>query len=171
MDNTVMELVEMLYQMITDAWGMPLGADKCVIERDRVLDILDEIKAQLPAEIEESKKLMAAKSEYIAGAKKEAESIRKMAEDQARRMVDEMEVSKLAKARAQDLVEESEKKSVELRKVANDYAADTLKRTEDAISAALEEVRQSRASFRAAAGTKVTETSRSSPLIADEDLD
>lgn len=154
MDNSVMELVEMLYQMMTEAWGMPLGADKCVVERDRVMDILDEIKAQLPAEIEESKKLMAAKTEYIASAKREAESIRKVAEEQARKMVDELEVTRMAKTRAQEMIAESERKSVELRKVANDYAADTLKRTEDAISAALEEIRHSRASFRAVAGQR-----------------
>lgn len=155
MDNSVMELVEMLYQMMTEAWGMPLGADKCVVERDRVMDILDEIKAQLPAEIEESKKLMAAKSEYIASAKREAESIRKVAEEQARKLVDEQEITRLSKVRAQETTAEAERKSVELRKVANDYAADTLKRTEDAISAALEEIRRSRASFRAVAGTRM----------------
>lgn len=166
MDNSVMELVEMLYQMMTEAWGMPLGADKCVVERDRVMDILDEIKAQLPAEIEESKKLMAAKSEYISSAKREAESIRKVAEEQARKMVDEMEITRLAKTRAQEMMTESERKSVELRKVANDYAADTLKRTEDAISAALEEIRRSRASFRAVAGGRAV---GQAPLTPDDD--
>jgi len=154
MDNSVMELVEMLYQMMTEAWGMPLGADKCVVERDRVMDILDEIKAQLPAEIEESKKLMAAKNEYIASAKREAESVRKVAEEQARKMVDEVEITRMAKAKAKDMMAEAERRSVELRKVANEYAADTLRRTEDAISTALEEVRQSRASFRAVAGLR-----------------
>jgi len=61
MENGVLELVEMMYQMITEAYGVPLGKDRCVIERDRFLDILDELKAQLPAEIEESKKLIAAR--------------------------------------------------------------------------------------------------------------
>ena len=50
MGNDVQELIDMLYNMITDAWGLPLGAEKCVIERDKVLDLLDEIKAQLPTE-------------------------------------------------------------------------------------------------------------------------
>lgn len=156
-DNSVMELVEMLYQIMTEAWGMPLGADKCVVERDRVMDILDEIKAQLPAEIEESKKLMAAKNEYIASAKSEADSIRKVAEEQARKFVDEQEITRLAKTKVQEMLTEAERKSAELRKVANDYAADTLKRTEDAIEAALDEVRQSRASFRSASGTRTTQ--------------
>lgn len=157
MDNSVMELVEMLCQIMTEAWGMPLGADKCVVERDRIMDILDEIKAQLPAEIEESKKLMAAKNEYIASAKNEADSIRKVAEEQARKLVDDQEIMRLAKSKVQDMLAEAERKSAELRKVANGYASDTLRRTEDAIGAALDEVRQSRSSFRSVAGTQTTQ--------------
>lgn len=165
MENSVMELVEMLCQIMTEAWGMPLGADKCVVERDRVMDILDEIKAQLPAEIEESKRLMAAKNEYISSAKNEADSIRKVAEEQARKMVDEQEITRTAKTKAQEMVEDARQKSAELRKVANDYAADTLRRTEDAIGTALEEIRQSRASFRSAANMQSQRVS----LTPDED--
>ena len=97
--NSVLELVEMMYQMVTEAYGVPLGKDRCVIERDRFLDILDELKAQLPAEIEESKKLMAARQEFIAGAKREAESIRRVAEEHARQKVDDQEVVREADAR------------------------------------------------------------------------
>ena len=46
MGNDVQELIGMLYNMITDAWGLPLGAEKCVIERDKVLDMLDEIRTR-----------------------------------------------------------------------------------------------------------------------------
>jgi hypothetical protein len=39
-----------------------------------------------------------------------------------------------------------------IRRVANEYADDALRRTEEAISAALDEVRQSRSRFHSAAG-------------------
>ena len=48
MDNEAMELIEMLYTMVSEAWGVPLGNDKCIVERDKVLGILEEIKARLP---------------------------------------------------------------------------------------------------------------------------
>jgi len=138
----------MLYSMITDAWGLPLGAEKCVIERDKALDLMDEIKAQFPPELAEAKRLVAARAEFINNAKREAESIRKVAEERARQMVDEEEIVRSAKAKANSIVSAAESKSNELRRVANEYADDTLKRTEDAISDALGEVRQSRARFR-----------------------
>ncbi len=148
MGNSVQELLDMLHQMITEAWGLPLGAEKCVIERDKVLDLLDEIRAQFPAELAEAQRLIAARNEFISNAKKEADSIRKVAEDRARQLVDEQEVVKNARAKSDALLSEAETKSSELKKVANTYADDALRRTEEAITAALEEVRQSRSRFR-----------------------
>jgi len=164
MDNTVVELVDMLYQMVSEARGIPLGVDKCIVERDRVMDILDEIKTQLPAEIEESKKLITAKNEYIASAKREAESIRKVAEEHARQMVDDQEIIRAARSRAQEVMIAADQKSKELRKVANDYAEDALKRTEEAITAALDEIRQSRSRFRSASSARSAQ-----PLTPDDD--
>jgi len=150
MGNGVQELLDMLYNMVSDAWGLPLGAEKCVIERDKVLDLLDEIRAQLPTEIAEAKRLVEARAEFINNAKKEAESIRKIAEDRARQMVDEQEIVRNAKAKAEHITRVAEEKSAELRKAANEYTDDTLRRTEEAISEALDEVRQSRMRFRSA---------------------
>lgn len=44
----VMELIETLYSMVTEAWGVPLGNDKCIVERENVLEILNEIKRASP---------------------------------------------------------------------------------------------------------------------------
>jgi len=173
MENSVLELVEMMYQMITEAYGVPLGKDRCVIERDRFLDILDELKAQLPAEIEESKKLIAARQEYIAGAKREAESIRRVAEEHARQKVDDQEVAREARLRANEMLSKAEAKSAELKKMANMYADDSLQRTEEAISAALEEVKNSRARFRSVAGVNAgqqQEPKSRMPLDPDEEI-
>ena len=150
MGNDVMELIDMLYNMVTEAWGLPLGAEKCVIERDKVLDLLDEIKAQLPGEIAEAKRLVSSRAEYISNAKREAESMRKVAEQRARQMVDQEEIVRAAKQRANEIISAAEAKSNELKRVANDYADDALRRTEEAISEALNEVHSSRTRFRSA---------------------
>ena len=174
-ENGVLELVEILYQMVTDAMGVPLGKERCIIERDQFLDILDELKAQLPAEIEESRKLMAARQEFIAGAKREAESIRRVAEEHARQKVDDQEVVREAKLKANEVLSKAEFKAAELKKMANAYADDALKRTEDAIDTALEEVRGSRARFRSVAGTGMREDfddepASRMPLTPDDEI-
>jgi len=166
--NGAMELINTMYDIVRDAYGVPLGNQRCVIERDNFLDLLDELKAQLPGEIEESRKLIAARQEYIAGAKREAESIRRVAEEHARQRVDEQEIIRQAKQMAGEVMSKAEVKSGELKKMANMYADDTLKRTEEAITAALEEVRNSRSRFRSAAGAQMREA-RQEPLTPDDE--
>ena len=155
MDNRIQELLDMLYTMINDAWGLPLGAEKCVIERDKVLELLDEIKAQLPSELAEAQSLVSARDRFISNAKTEAETIRKTAEAKAAQLMDEQEVIRAAKAKANSIVHAAETKSAELRRVANEYADDALRRTEEAISEALNEVHQSRTRFRSASAAYI----------------
>ncbi|MBR1455775.1 MAG: hypothetical protein IJ594_01275, partial [Oscillospiraceae bacterium] len=119
MDNhDVIALLDSLYNMVTEAWGVPLGNDKCIIEREKAIDIINEIKANLPSSIAEAKRLVAARDEFIGNAKREAEALRKSAEEKASTMVSEQEVVRVAKARSAELIASAEAKSNELRRVA-----------------------------------------------------
>jgi len=151
MSSRIPELLEMLHAMITEAWGLPLGAEKCVIERDKALDLLDEIRAQFPTEIAEAKRLLDARADFIANAKREAEAVKRTAEERARQMIDEQEVIKVSRQKSNEMLAYAESTSKELRRVANEYVDDSMKRTEEALTAALEEIRQSRVKFRQAA--------------------
>lgn len=153
MAGGVDELLGMLYEMVEEAHGTLFGGEKCVLDRDKALDLLDEIKAQLPAEIAEAKKLVSARSDYISAAKREGELIRKQAEEEAKRLVSESEVLLTARQKGQEIVTTAEERAKELKRVSSEYAEDALKRTEEAIAEALNEVKQSRVRFRAAAGT------------------
>ena len=148
----VMELIENLYTMVSEAWGVPLGNDKCIVERETVLEILNEIKTRLPAELSEAKRVVTAKDEFIGNAKREAESVRKNAEEKARELLEEQEIVKRANALSQQLVNDAEIKSKELRRVASEYVDDILRRTEETVGAALKSINESRASFRNLAG-------------------
>lgn len=172
MENEVLELVEMLYTMVTEAWGVPLGNEKCIVERDKVLNLLDEIKAQLPSEVAEARRLVNARDEFINNAKREAETIRKTAEERAQEMVEEQEVVRAARLRSNELLTQAESRTKELYRVANEYVDDALRRTEEAINTALSEVRQSRSNFRAAAGTgQSPRSSGTVERISMEDMD
>ena len=148
MSSRIPELLEMLHAMISEAWGLPLGAEKCVIERDKALDLLDEIKAQFPTEIAEAKRLLDARADFIANAKREAEAIRRTAEERALQLIDEQEVIRISRAKSNEMLAYAESSTTELRRVANEYVDDAMKRTEEALAAALEEIKQSRVKFR-----------------------
>lgn len=167
----ILELIEMLYNMISEAWGVPLGNDKCLVDRDKALDLIEEIKARLPAEMAEAKRLVSARDEFIGNAKREADSVRKMAEERSRKMVEDQEVVRMAKARAEEMIADAEVKSRELRRVANEYVDEALKGAEASVSAALEEVRSSRARFRSAATSYNASLQQKAPRAAQAEAD
>ena len=153
MASGVEELMDLLYQMIDEAKGVPLSSDKCIIERDKALDLLDEIRGQFPMELSEAKKLIATRSDYLASAKREGDLIRKQAEEHARQILAEDELLAQAKQRGNEIVRQAEERSRELRRAANEYCEDALRRTEEAVAEAFDEIKKSRSRFRSAAAS------------------
>ena len=149
-NNDVIELLDILYGMVTEAWGVPLGNDKCIIERDKAIEIINDIKTNLPGALAEAKRLVAARDEFIGNAKREAEALRKSAEEKARLMVEEQEIVRTAKERSAEMIAAAENKSRELRRIASDYVDDLMRQAEESISSALATVQNSRGAFRSA---------------------
>ena len=150
MATGIEELVGMLYDMISDAWTIPFGADKCLIERERALDLIDEIRANLPKDLEQARIIVEGRNDIIAQAKREGEAIKRAAEERARQMVAEDEILITAKQRANEMVTLAETKSKELSRTANEYVDDALKRLETVTEQALEEIRTARTQFKSA---------------------
>ena len=153
----VMELIESLYTSVSEAWGVPLGNDKCIVEREVILNTLNDIKAALPVELAEAQRLVSIRDEFIGKAKREAESIRKTAEDKARAMLDEEEIYRVAKAKSAELVSNAEYKSKELRRILNEYLDERLSTAEEAVSTALSAISQTKNSFRRTTGVSASE--------------
>lgn len=145
---TLDEVVNSLYQMVQDAWSVPLGGDKCVIERDRALDLLDELRANLPADVKMAKDIVDKRNDLIAAGKREAEAIRRQADETARMQVSEAEIVQQARRKAKEIIGNAEIQARELRHVANEYCEETLKRAEESVSSSLEEVKKARARFK-----------------------
>ena len=150
-DRNTEDIIGALYDMVQDARSMPLAADKCILERDRVLDMLDEIIAQLPGELKQSRTIVESRNELISQARREAESIIRQAQEQAKQMVTKEAIYVEAKRQCQDMVLQTKVRLAELRKASNDYMDDALRRTEEAIALSLDEVKDTRAKFKALA--------------------
>ena len=152
-DRNSEDIIGALYDMVQDARSMPLAADKCILERDKVLDMLDEIIAQLPAELKQSRTIVESRNELISQARREAEGILQKANEQASELVSKEEIYKAAKKRAEELIAQTQERIDQIRKAGNDYMAESLRRTEEVISQALHEVQDTRMKF-----TAVTES-------------
>lgn len=181
MGNDVLTMLDELYAMVSEAWGVPLGNDKCIVERDKVLSALDEIKTSLPVEMSEARRLVSAKEEFIGNAKREADSIRKLAEERARHMVDEQEIVRTAQAESKKLLEDAERESNEaivnaqnqsaaLRHAAWQFVETSLRASEEAVSTALGTISAVRVKFSSAEAPEPVQYANetSEPLEVEE---
>ena len=148
-EQTLEVIISALYDMVQDARGVPLAADKCIVERDKVLDMLDEIIAQLPVELKNARTIIESRNELIGQARREAESLIREAQEKADKMVESETIYQEAKNKAQEMLTQTQTRMAELRKASNDYMDDALRRTEEAIALSLEDVRDTRSKFRA----------------------
>lgn len=155
--SDVNRLIDMLYERIEEAKAPALKPGMSIVDRDEMLDLLDELRAQLPVEIKRAQELLAAREKFVDDAKRDVERMMRQAELEAKTKVSESEVLYAAKEKARQIVARAEDRSRQLYQVANEYAEDALARTEEAVQAALDEVKQSRVRFRSASAAKMQE--------------
>lgn len=148
-EHSIDELIGALYEMVQDARGVPFSSDKCAIDRNQALDMLDELSNRLPGELKQAKTIMESRAELINSAKREAENILKSAQAQARTLVSQDAIYQEARAQANEMVRVAQEKIKGLRQATNDYVDDSLRTTEEAVAEALAKIRDSRSKFRA----------------------
>lgn len=153
--NDVNRLIDMLYERVEEAKAPALKPNLSMVDRDEILDLLDELRSALPMEVKKAQELLAAREKYVEDAKREVDRMRRQAEMDARNMVSDSEVLYAAKEKARQIIAKAEERSRQLYQVANDYAEDALARTEEAVQAALDEVKESRVRFRSASSAKM----------------
>ena len=154
-EKHIEDIITALYDLVQDARAMPLASDKCILERDKVLDMLDEIIAQMPAELKQARTIVESRSEIIGQAKREAENVIRKAQEEAEHLVSQQVIYEEAKRRCAEEVAQAKAQIASLRKVSNEYMDDALRRTEEAIAKSLGEVQDTRAKFNALAAAQM----------------
>lgn len=150
----VYDTLDELVALVETARAMPLSAS-CVLPREQVLDLLDEIRASLPRAIDDARELVASREEMlgqardrrdraIAAAQAQAEAVVAAARAEADRLVSETEVRRAAEAEARGILEAARERAAELRAEADDYADDRLAALADALSRTLRTVERGR---------------------------
>lgn len=146
----VEDLIDELYDVLEKGWNLPLSGGKSFIDSEEAKQILDEIREAIPAEVRKAKAIVADRAQIISEAQREAETIVRVAEDKAKTLVNQEEIVRQAQAKANDIMAQSQAKFREMRKASNDYVEEVMRRTDDAMSTALAELRKTRQSIKSA---------------------
>ena len=161
-NRTSEDIIGVLYDLVQDARAMPLAMDKCIIERDKVLDLLDEIIAQLPVELKQARTIVESRAELISQGKREKEAIIRKAQEQARQLVSQEAICIEAKRLAEEIEKKAHERAAQIQKAGNAYMDDSLRQTEEMIAKALADVQQVRGKFRT-----VTDVQEQNPVIEE----
>ena len=144
----VEQILDVLDEMVDRAWSLPMTGGRCVLDADKVRDIIDDIRGNMPAEIAHAQKIVADRAEIIAEAKREAENIVRRAEDRAKTLTAQQEVVKQAQQKAQEMVSAAQMKSREMRQMSQEFADKLLRSTEESLTKNLSEVKMTRQALR-----------------------
>jgi len=128
--------------------GMKLPGKRTLLDAEKVRELIDDIRLNLPAEIKQAKSIVNDRTEIITRAKAEADEIIKRADERAQAMVAQEEITRLADEKAREIIAAAQGKSREMRKAAQDFVDDIMQRADEGLTSNLAEVRKTRASLK-----------------------
>ena len=139
----IMKLIDILDETVDNAWTFPFTA-KCFMDKDELLESIQEIRAKIPEEIKEAKWVTDERQRIISDAQKEADSILKNTADKVTAMVSENEITRLANEEAMKIMEAAQNEARSMRMATKEYVSKTLNDLENSINMALAQIRDDR---------------------------
>lgn len=150
--------------LIEAARPMPLSASS-MINKDEVLELLNEALAALPDELRAARWLLKEREEFLARVRREGDEILDMARARAERMVQRTEVVKAADARARQIVDNAEAQARRMRLEVEDYCDQKLGSFEIILDRTRQIVEQGRARLQ---GSPLHQSGEEGPRSSDE---
>lgn len=145
------ELLELMEETLEEGTAVPFSSSKRIVDVDRMRDIIDEVRNNLPDEIRDSKKIVADREQIIKGAKAESENIIQQAEERARGLVSDQEIVKRAQQRAVEILTAAQQQAKEISRSATTYCETILKNSEEVLARSVSDIKTTRMNLRSAA--------------------
>ena len=100
-------LIEELEEIVENATKVPLSS-KCMIDREEVLEIIQQFRLNYPEEIKQAQWVKKERERILNESRQEASNIIEAANQKVVQMVNETEIIKIAKTKADEIVKEAE---------------------------------------------------------------
>ncbi len=142
------EILDMLDELLDKSWSLPLSGGRSVVDDEKIRELLDDVRLNLPSEIKQAKAIVADRADILATAKREADAVVRRAEDRARALIAQEEIIKQAQQKAAEILSQAQTKAKELRNASQDFSDDLLRQSEETLSKLLTEVRTTRQAMR-----------------------
>ena len=143
----VEELLDLMEETLEAGTAVPFAPAKRVVDVDRMRDIIDEVRNNLP---DESKKIVNDREQIMKNAQVESETIIQKAEERAGALVSEQEIVKRSRQRAAEILTAANTQAKDLTRNATVYCETLLKKSEETLARSVADIKNTRMNLRSA---------------------
>lgn len=152
----ILHLVDRLEELFNESRSVPF-THNVIIDEDRMLDIIDQMRVSIPDEIKKAQQLIAQRDRMLAQAQEEANRTIMLAREKGKQIVDQDEIVLASQKKADQIIEQARMESEQTRQEADEYALQSLANLEIEMERALNQIRNGIQALRTATLSAPTE--------------
>ncbi len=142
----ILYLIDRLEELVAQARRMPIGQG-VVIDRRRILELIDQMRSTLPWEIKEAKAIVAEKEAILEEARREGEGLVHKADLEAQAKLEETALVRAAEAQAAEIARAAEEQAQSILDDAHRQQQARLAQAEQAATNQMDEADRSAIAF------------------------
>ncbi len=136
----ILHLVDRLEELFNESRSVPF-THSVIVDEDRMLDIIDQMRVSIPEEIKKAQQLLAQRDRILAQAQEEANRTIALAREKGDTMTERDAIVQAAQARGEQIVAQARVEVEATKRDADDYVMDTLSNLEMEMERILGQVR------------------------------
>lgn len=156
----ILHLIDRLEELFNESKPF-LGTRKILMDEDKLLDLIDQMRLAIPDEIRNAQQTNSQKDRILAQASEEAARTINAAREKGIQMVDRDNIVQSAKVRAEQIESQARDNATQVRKDADKYAMETLVNLQIKLERNLAEVRR---------GIQVLEQEQKQKITSDDEV-
>jgi cell division septum initiation protein DivIVA len=136
----ILHLIDRLEEILNESRPFPF-THNVIVDEDRVLDLIDQMRVAIPEEVKKAQQLLAQRDRLLAQAQEEANRTITLAREKSEQLVERDAIVQAAHARATQIEAQAHASVEGTRHEADAYVVDTLTRLEMELERSLNQVR------------------------------
>jgi hypothetical protein len=136
----IQHLIDRLEDLVDEGRHMPFSKFT-MIDEERALEIIDQMRISIPEEIEKASRVLAQRDRILAQANEEAARVIQQARERGDQLIDREAMVQAAQSRAANIVEQARQEAEGITTDADQYVLDNLTALEQRLIKMLSEVR------------------------------
>jgi len=136
----ILHLVDRLEELFNESRPIPL-THSVVVDEDRVLEIIDQMRISIPDEVKKSQQVLAQRDRVMAQAQEEANRTLTLAKRRGEETLSRDSVVEAAHERAEQILDQAREEVEAMRSEADEYTVESLAALEDELTRLLNQTR------------------------------